>query len=417
MNEIAPSAAVPDWRIMTRLYESAFRRNPADLAAAGRLADIRARHGDRTGALAVWREHCAAAPDDARAWQRLAEVQVTWNMIGEALAAATRAVELDPALSRGHSTLGFALRANDHHDEADRAFAEALRLDGTNRDALRGTGQALIRAGDYAAHVAHVEHGLDVIGPYAWLLAQYTLSLAMLGRDRELHRLLDYDRLVREEIIALPAGFGSLDAFNAELAEELHAVGPEPSGGVTNDVVRDGLRVDGGPARAVELTGTDGAPASAALLSLLQDHLARYRDTLPDSIVRKAMPSDYHLNTQALITRRQAYVDLHSHACSWVGMVYYPVVPDRTTRSGKDGFMEFAPPLAKAPIPPDRWPTRTVEAIAGKLVIFPGYMYHHVHASRVDGMRIAVTVDVHPGEGTMPRGVTAARWLESERQE
>lgn len=403
--------------VLLKLYRAALQRDPTHFAATEQLARLLTRSGDCAGTLSVWQALCDAAPENAQAWQRLAAQQVTWNLIPQALGNARRAVDVDPSNAHAWATLGFALRHADEDTAADDAFEKAYALDKRNAHAARGTGQGLLRRRDYAGHLAFCEEAFANVGPVAWLIAQYSVTLAMLGRRTELQALVDYDRLLREVTIDVPDGFTSIDEFNGQLCREIATLEAAPNGSVPSDIVNGGLRMAGGPGRVVDRLGAEKAPASAALIEFIQSQLQRYEAELPDCLLRRARPSGYYFNTEALITQRQSYVAMHTHACTWVALVYYAKVPDRPANAGKAGFMEFAAPKSKADIPDGIWPSKVVEAVPGKLAIFPGYFYHHVHSSVAEGQRIAITMDAHPNPGATKSNTAIDAWLRTERQE
>jgi serine/threonine-protein kinase len=78
-------------------------------------------------------------------WRRFRETRDR-TYLEHAAGNARQAVERDSLLASGHAALGLTLTALGQADEAGKAFAEALRLDPTNADALRGLGDLSSRA-------------------------------------------------------------------------------------------------------------------------------------------------------------------------------------------------------------------------------------------------------------------------------
>ena len=370
---------------------------PHDLAAARRFADACMRGRDVGRAPQAWRRVLAGDPGDAAARHGLSNALLEIGDVAGAVEAGARAVALAPDNGVYHSGYGFALRTSGDHDAADIVFERGYALDPSIPHLARGVGQALIRRGDGAALASHCEDLMTRIATTGWLIAQYATALAMLGRRRELAELIDYDRLMRVITLPIPDGFGSLDAFNADLRREQEAVGSVPSGRAAADVVRGALRVSSGPEAAVLRFGEAGAPASAALLRAFERQCSLYEDWLAasgDSLHLRSKPSGTWLRTETIITPRQGYIAPHTHACTWLSGVYYAAVPGGL--EGKEGCVEFGPPLHKVALPEGLWPTRLIRPEAGMLNLFPGYFYHHVYPTTADGDRVVITFDVKP---------------------
>jgi len=89
-------------------------------------------------------------PDNAIAWARLSELQLSIGEVGRAREAAERAVELSPRFGRGHTILGFVLLAQGEFEEAQQSFDKAVAsLQGDPLPRL-GKGLAFIRRGNLA---------------------------------------------------------------------------------------------------------------------------------------------------------------------------------------------------------------------------------------------------------------------------
>jgi serine/threonine-protein kinase len=114
------------------------------------------REGHITDAMRAYEAALQRQPDYAPAyaglamanWRRFREVRDRiW--LDHAAGNARQAVERDRLLASGHAALGLTLTALGDADAAGRALAEALKLDPTNADALRGLGDLSARAGKF----------------------------------------------------------------------------------------------------------------------------------------------------------------------------------------------------------------------------------------------------------------------------
>lgn len=105
--------------------------------------------------------------DNALAWARLAELQLSLGETPRALAAARQAVSRDPGLARGHAVLGYAYLAMFDTEAARAAFVRAIALDEADPLPRLGVGLAMIRDDELAAGRQEIElaAGLDPMEP------------------------------------------------------------------------------------------------------------------------------------------------------------------------------------------------------------------------------------------------------------
>lgn len=86
-------------------------------------------------------------PDDALAWARLAEIQLSFGELDKSLKAAQKAVSIDPYLSRTQTVLGFSYLTKVKTREATEAFQKAIELDQADPLPRLGLGLTRIRDG------------------------------------------------------------------------------------------------------------------------------------------------------------------------------------------------------------------------------------------------------------------------------
>jgi len=99
--------------------------------------------------------------------------------------------------------------------------------------------------------------------------------------------------------------------------------------------------------------------------------------------------------------RREGYHVNHVHPQGWISSAYYVSVPaeveDETERSGwiKFGEPRFPVPGADA--------ERYVKPRAGRLVLFPSYMWHGTMPIHGDEARMTIAFDAVPEDEPPPR--------------
>jgi len=92
------------------------------------------------------------------------------------------------------------------------------------------------------------------------------------------------------------------------------------------------------------------------------------------------------------------------HPLGWLSAVYYVALPDDMSSADEHaGWLEFGRP-------PDRVacrkqpPTRLIEPAAGKLVMFPSWLWHSTRpfeSRQQQGQRISIAFDVMPLDGRL----------------
>jgi tetratricopeptide (TPR) repeat protein len=137
------------------VIEPLAQRAPADAGALLLLGDVRQKQNDLPTAEIAYRNALKIAPDSAAAKNNLAMILLLRKEdLNSAQSLAMSAVNLAPASSACHSTLGEVdLRTNDL-DSARTEFQTALRLEGENVEALTGLGSAQQRSGNTSAAAA-----------------------------------------------------------------------------------------------------------------------------------------------------------------------------------------------------------------------------------------------------------------------
>ena len=106
----------------------------------------------------------------------------------------------------------------------------------------------------------------------------------------------------------------------------------------------------------------------------------------------------FAINGWANVLRRGNYNTLHNHPESaWSG-VYYVDIGTQSAEQPLSGMLEFMDPrpfveMVSTPGMPFGLPVR-IQPEAGLMVIFPSWLYHHVHAYVGEGARIAIAFNV-----------------------
>jgi len=101
-------------------------------------------------ALQSARSATEVEPENAIAWARLSELELSTGEVGRAREAAERALKLSPGFGRGHTILGFVLLVQGEIEQAQQSFAKAASYSQGDPLVRLGNGLALIRTGKLA---------------------------------------------------------------------------------------------------------------------------------------------------------------------------------------------------------------------------------------------------------------------------
>jgi Flp pilus assembly protein TadD len=338
-----------------RDFEAAVRAHPRDAALRVSFAELLMRAGKLADAERGLRDFTRQFGASADARFALAAVLHQMGRLPEAEVEALEAVAEQPYRSSGVATLVSIQLALGQPDAALR-FVQT-QLERAPRD-QRWIG--------YAA-----------------------LTARMLGNPLY-RRLYDYDRFVRTYDLEAPAGWRSMVELNAALLHGLaarHRFARHP--------LDQSLRNGSQSARSLL---TDEDPAIKALMSAFRAPIEAYRTALGD-----AADHPLSLRNQGETTlrgcwsvelRRDGFHVNHVHPAGWLSSAYYVSVPPETVDPQvKSGWLKFGEPPAAIPgINAERF----VQPIAGRLVLFPSYMWHGTNAISGEDPRVTVAFDATP---------------------
>jgi tetratricopeptide (TPR) repeat protein len=170
-------------------------------------------------AAAAYRHVLDLRPDIAPAWHNLGNVLLALDRPGEAVDAYRRVLAIDAANPDTHRNLGIAQQKTGALDGAIAAYGDALARRPGWPPAASNLVQALFEAGDAAGAVAVCDDWLTHHPGHVEAMALKCAALNEAGDTAALDVLLDFDRFALERRIEVPAGYDSLDDFNAALTD------------------------------------------------------------------------------------------------------------------------------------------------------------------------------------------------------
>lgn len=306
----------------------------------------------------------------------------------EAAEAHRRAIRLAPDSAAYHANLGLAQKDAGELAASEAAYRTAIARQPGFADAYFQLAIVLLMRGD-SRGVLQLREAYEREHPRdRTFLAFAAIAHDAMGDGAEAARILDYDGLIAQRRIAPPAGWETLDRFNATLAEHLlshpgltarHGVNTTQSGRQTGDI----LSRPTGPLEP--------------LVGRLAEEVARYLDERPVDPAHPFLsrrPERWSISGWAVVLERGGFQNPHFHGDAWISGVYYVSLPPSVAspKGAHDGWIEFGRPPAS--VAPDfRHPTRMVQPAEGSLLLFPSYLYHRTIPFDDEATRICIAFD------------------------
>lgn len=402
--------------------DAAAALRPSSQPAALRRAEALQNLGRPAEALPVLRDLLARQPEDPGLHHDYNDLLYRLGEAGEFLKSYDRAPATRPLLLGKAHFLNHAGR----YEEAHRTYTALLDRDPNDLTAgigaARALGQlkrlaeagaafdALLRRADappglfaQAAEVALLandpakaarlcETGLAQAPANGACLATLSTAWRMLedGRDEYLS---GYDSLIRVFDLEPPEGFTTMADFNAELNAALDRLHPE-----SREFLGQSLR--GGTQTPETLFGA-GIPLVEKLKARIDQTVARYNAELPQDphhpfLARRAKDFRYAASWSSRLKDRGFHVN-HIHPMGWISSCYYVAVPPAAaSQSTRHGWIKFGEPhldvALKNPI------RRAIQPAAGRLILFPSYLWHGTIPFRDAAARTTIAFDIVPGE-------------------
>lgn len=354
-------------RLLARIR---FMRGAQDFAAEFASAVLR-RPGDvalRIGCAQALRGAGRLDEADATLQEGLRRNWKESRLFAELAALRQQAGNFEEALEYARSAL--SLRPNDV------AFLEVL------IDALMSLG----RADEAMPVIESLRRGNPL---NQWYVAMEATAARLLGDARHA-AYYDYGRLVQSFDLEPPPGWPSMEAFHQELIPVLvsrHQFRAEP----LDQSLRSGTQTPR------SLLG-DPDPRIQALLRALAKPVAAYRQAIgftPDHpFSRRNRGAAKFKGCWSVLLKRGGYHVNHVHTEGWISSAYYVEVPPEVAdEQARSGWLKFGEPRFEVP---GATPEKFVQPRAGKLVLFPSYLWHGTTPILCDARRLTVAFDVVP---------------------
>lgn len=228
-----------------------------------------------------------------------------------------------------------------------------------------------------------------------WLA--YTATAARLAGDAIYPELFDYDRFVRLYDVEAPSGWSSMAELNAALSEVLQARHPFIAHSF-DQTLRNG-------SQTTRNLLNDPDPVIQALLEAfrapLEDYCSKLGADPGHPFSARNSGSARIAGAWSVQLHREGFHVNHFHAGGWISSAYYVSVPDEVEETTlRYGWLKLGEP--RLPVP-GATPERVVQPRAGKLVLFPSYMWHGTIPIHGPVPRTAIAFDALPAAAAESR--------------
>lgn len=379
-------------------------------------------------AIDAYREAIARNPEDVSSHHNLNTLLWEQEQLDHYLLSYKDALARLPASVPLRTAYATALNRMERFDDAERVLAEGMRLAPQDSDiksqlaytlenqsrwaeALRMHEAAVSGPSAKPAHNISMARALLACGRPEQALVQADTAIRqtplnqlaiayrglcwrLLGDERD-DVLNDYDRFVQVFDIPLPKGYSSTEEFNERLIavlNTLHTGKLHPP----EQTLRGGTQTHG------DLFGRGGAEIDGLVESLNQcinEYIGSMSNDMEHPLLSRRSDNFGFSGSWSVKLRRCGFHTMHVHPMGWISSAYYVDVPPEVSGSeASGGGIKFGQPdidLGSAGAA-----RRAIQPVAGRLVLFPSYMWHGTVPHDTEGDRITVAFDVVPKSGS-----------------
>jgi uncharacterized protein (TIGR02466 family) len=371
-------------------YRNAIARNPGDLESHKNLNSLLYQQQRTDEYLASYREALAANPaaeplrmDYAIALYQTGQYEKSVEVLEAGLTNAKRPAHLT-------SLLGLALERLGEWDRALDAHARAVAAGDKTSEQHINFARALLARQRPDEALEHARLGTVDMPFNQRALAYLGLCWRMLGDQRD-SMLNDYDNMVRVYDVPVPGEYADAAEFNAALArtlERLHIGKHHPP----EQTLRGGSQTYGDlfvrkEQEIVELV--------AGIQRCVEDYIGRMPHHAEHPLLaRRTNRYDFRASWSVRLASC-GYHEMHVHPLGWISSAYYVQVPTEVAREDDDqGGIKFGEP--DIDLGEHGAARRLIKPSAGRLVLFPSYMWHGTIPFESPDPRMTVAFDVVP---------------------
>ncbi|MDB5707653.1 MAG: hypothetical protein JWN66_4769 [Sphingomonas bacterium] len=370
--------------------ERALADDPLDMDTHVALNEILWRQGRDDAFLASYDVAMRARPESILPHVAKGQFLLKTERAGDALDAFGRALAIAPHDGAALAGSGRALELLGEHEAARARHLHNVALYPEEPAPLVDCAGFLLRQGEAADAGALAARAHNLAPTSQEALALLGLCHRVSGSDEEYH-LNGYDSLVRVFDLDAPPGCGTVAAFNHDLAgylDELH--------GDKREYVTQTLR---GGTRLFDQVFNNGHALVEKLRERIQEAVSCYIRELSASgphpfVDRRSAQVAYAGSWSSRLSDQGFHLN-HIHPSGWISSAYYVAVPEVTADDkAQQGWLKIGEPTAD--FGRGFGPRRMIQPRAGRLVLFPSYLWHGTTPFHSPQSRTTIAFDVKP---------------------
>ena len=288
------------------------------------------------------------------------------------------------------SLLAYTMEGQGRWDEALKMHEAATKMPDAIPNQLISYGRALLACQKPDEALRQVQAGAALTPFNQRALAYLGLCWRLLGDERDAV-LNDYENLVRAYEIPLPEGYSSSAEFNERLRavlEPLHIGIRHPA----EQTLRGGSQTSGNlfDRRDPEIVALMGA-----LATCVEDYIGRFpRNDEHPLFMRRSSNFEFSASWSVRLANC-GYHTMHTHPLGWISSSYYVQVPREVAEGDEHGGgIKFGEPDIDIGAAGEA--RLQIQPAAGRLVLFPSYMWHGTIPFESDEPRMTTPFDVVP---------------------
>ena len=274
------------------------------------------------------------------------------------------------------------------YQESCEAYQKALTLRPGDYELIIQYARACLSAGKFDDCGSLIQGAMQQ-APNSQLLFALAATLRR-KKGESYHTLYNYDAFIQSYDLKPPSGYETIEDFNKALKDCLerhHSFKSEP----LNQSLRMGIQTD------TDLAVIDD-PVLTSFFEMIDAPILNYMEKMGyDSAhpLKRRNTHQYRINgAWSVKLSSQGYHVNHVHPMGWISSSYYVDVPDVVQNSkDKQGWIKFGEPdIPGLNLSAEKY----VEPKAGRLVLFPSYMWHGTVPFSGNQTRLTLPFDVLP---------------------
>jgi tetratricopeptide (TPR) repeat protein len=368
-----------------RAFEEALRHDPLDASVQLKLAELRYMRGDPKFARSIV-EVAATRRDDLKMHMLFGDVLRRAGDLPASEVVLREILKTHGPLPEVRASLASVLHELGQLKEAEAEALEAAAARPQNATIIETLVAIQLAAGRHAESLPFIRAQRAKV-PYEQRWIAYEATAARMSGNPLYQELYDYSQFVKSYDIEAPAGWSSFAEFNSVLLSTLearHRFAMHP--------LAQSLRNGSQTARDLR---TDEDATIRATLEAFREPIEAYRSAIGSNPAHPLTARNFGTTRLSgcwsVQLRREGFHVNHIHPEGWISSAYYVSVPDEVNDADlMSGWLKFGE--TRFPVP-GAAPAHFIQPRAGRLVLFPSYMWHGTNPIHGSATRTTIAFD------------------------